>query len=77
VITARCGTGLAEIEAAMRERGQMLAFEPPRFGADATFGGMVAAEFRGRAARRRCAARFRAGRENHGWAGDVLSFGGQ
>jgi len=57
VITARCGTRLAEIEAAMRERGQMLAFEPPHFGGDATLGGMVAAGFRGRAARRqvRCA----------------------
>src|SRR5258708_28789105 len=39
VITARCGTGLAEIEAAMRERGQMLAFEPPHFGGGATPGG--------------------------------------
>ena len=33
VITARAGTPLAEIEAALRERGQMLAFEPPHFGA--------------------------------------------
>src|SRR3972149_11818043 len=32
VITARAGTPLAEIEAAMREKGQMLAFEPPHFG---------------------------------------------
>ncbi len=32
VITARGGTPLAEIEAALRERGQMLAFEPPHFG---------------------------------------------
>ncbi len=32
VITARAGTPLAEIEAAMREQGQMLAFEPPHFG---------------------------------------------
>ena len=31
VITARCGTPLAEIESALAERGQMLAFEPPRF----------------------------------------------
>jgi glycolate oxidase FAD binding subunit len=31
VITARCGTSLAEVEAAMREQGQMLAFEPPHF----------------------------------------------
>jgi glycolate oxidase FAD binding subunit len=32
VITARAGTPLAEIEAALREQGQMLAFEPPHFG---------------------------------------------
>jgi len=34
VITARCGTPLAELEAALAERGQMLAFEPPHFGPD-------------------------------------------
>ena len=32
VITARAGTPLAEIESAMKEKGQMLAFEPPHFG---------------------------------------------
>ena len=32
VITARAGTPLADIEAALRERGQMLVFEPPHFG---------------------------------------------
>ena len=32
VITARAGTPLAEVEAALREKGQMLAFEPPHFG---------------------------------------------
>jgi glycolate oxidase FAD binding subunit len=31
VMTARAGTPLADIEAALRERGQMLAFEPPHF----------------------------------------------
>jgi glycolate dehydrogenase FAD-binding subunit len=33
VITARAGTPLADIEAALSERGQMLVFEPPHFGA--------------------------------------------
>jgi glycolate oxidase FAD binding subunit len=47
VITARCGTPLAEIEAALAEQGQMLAFEPPHFGADATFGGCVSAGLSG------------------------------
>ena len=35
VITARAGTPLAEIEAALAARGQMLAFEPPHFDAAA------------------------------------------
>jgi len=47
VITARCGTPLAEIEAVMREKGQMLAFEPPHFGQGATLGGCVAAGLSG------------------------------
>jgi glycolate oxidase FAD binding subunit len=42
VITARCGTRLADIEAVLAERGQMLAFEPPHFGPNATLGGAVA-----------------------------------
>ena len=36
VVTARGGTPLAELEAALAEKGQMLAFEPPHFGAAAT-----------------------------------------
>jgi glycolate oxidase FAD binding subunit len=50
VITARAGTPLAELEAALDERGQCLAFEPPRFpGAvpGGTVGGMVAAGLAG------------------------------
>jgi glycolate oxidase FAD binding subunit len=47
VITARAGTPLAEIEAALREEGQMLAFEPPHFGQSATLGGCVAAGLSG------------------------------
>ena len=47
VITARAGTPLAEIEAALRDKGQMLAFEPPHFGASATLGGCVAAGLSG------------------------------
>jgi glycolate oxidase FAD binding subunit len=41
VLTAGAGTSLAEIEAAVAERGQMLAFEP--HGAGATIGGIVSA----------------------------------
>jgi glycolate oxidase FAD binding subunit len=43
VITARAGTPLADIEARLREHGQMFAFEPPSFGAGTTIGGVVAA----------------------------------
>src|SRR5579872_5934790 len=47
VITARCGTPLSQIEAALAERGQFLGFEPPGFGADPTLGGIVAAGLSG------------------------------
>lgn len=47
VVTARAGTPLAELEAALAEKGQCLPFEPPHFGAGATVGGMVAAGLSG------------------------------
>jgi glycolate oxidase FAD binding subunit len=47
VVTARCGTPLSEVEAAVAQAGQMLPFEPPAFGADATIGGTVAAGLSG------------------------------
>jgi glycolate oxidase FAD binding subunit len=53
VLTARAGTKLSEIEAAIAEKGQCLAFEPPQFGAffgsDAasTLGGVVASGWSG------------------------------
>lgn len=47
VVTVRAGTPLAELEAALAENGQMLAFEPPHFGASATVGGCVAAGLSG------------------------------
>jgi glycolate dehydrogenase FAD-binding subunit len=46
VLTARCGTPLVEIEQALAEERQCLAFEPPHFGA-ATFGGCIAAGLSG------------------------------
>ena len=42
VLTARSGTPLAEVEAALASKGQRLPFEPPHFGSDATLGGTVA-----------------------------------
>lgn len=42
VITARAGTPLVELDAALAEHGQRLAFEPPRLAGRATLGGTLA-----------------------------------
>ena len=47
VVTARGGTPLAALEEALAAQGQMLAFEPPHFGAGATLGGCIAAGLSG------------------------------
>jgi len=47
VITACAGTPLKEIEVALAEKNQVLAFEPPHFGENATFGGAIAAGLAG------------------------------
>src|SRR5690606_36956165 len=47
VLTARAGTLLRDVEKALEERGQMLAFEPPRFGETGTLGGCVASGMSG------------------------------
>ena len=47
VVTVRCGTRVEDLERLLRNERQMLAFEPPRFGADGTVGGMVAAGLSG------------------------------
>ena len=47
VITACAGTPLKEVEAALKEKNQVLAFEPPHFGENATFGGAIAAGLAG------------------------------
>jgi len=47
VVTARAGTRLTELERVLAEHGQMLAFEPPRFGGRATVGGAVASGLSG------------------------------
>ena len=78
VITARAGTPLAEIEGALAERGQMLAFEPPRFGPAGTLGGCVATGLSGP---RRMAAGplsdFVLGARLLDANGNVLRFGGE
>jgi glycolate oxidase FAD binding subunit len=78
VITARCGTPLSEIEAALAQRNQMLAFEPPHFGPDATVGGMVAAGLSGPRRQAVGAVRdFTLGAVLMDGKGEVLHFGGQ
>ncbi|MEY4760244.1 MAG: glycolate oxidase binding subunit [Pseudomonadota bacterium] len=47
VVSARTGTSLAELESLLASQGQMLAFEPPHFGAGATVGGCIAAGLAG------------------------------
>jgi glycolate oxidase FAD binding subunit len=82
VVTVRGGTPLAELEAALAEKNQMLAFEPPRFAhsgsSGATVGGAIAA---GLAGPRRAAAGavrdFVLGVRLLDGRGQDLSFGGQ
>ncbi|MGZ8318252.1 MAG: glycolate oxidase subunit GlcE [Telluria sp.] len=78
VITARCGTSLAEIEAVLAERNQMLAFEPPHFGEGATFGGAIASGLSGpRRASAGAVRDFVLGAKLMDGKGQELSFGGQ
>lgn len=78
VLTARAGTPLAEIEAALASKRQMLPFEPPHFGAGATLGGCIAAGLSG--PRRAYAGAVRdyvLGVRIIDGKGEVLRFGGQ
>ena len=47
VVTARAGTPLAELADALAAEGQMLPFDPPRFGGKGTLGGAIAAGLAG------------------------------
>jgi glycolate oxidase FAD binding subunit len=78
VVTVRCGTPLAELEAVLAEKGQCLAFEPPHFGEGATVGGMVAAGLSGPARATAGAVRdFVLGARFINGLGEHLTFGGQ
>ena len=83
VVTVRAGTPLAELEAALGEHGQCLAFEPPRFGGDGadhpgTVGGMVAAGLSGPARASAGAVRDHLlGATLLNGRGELLTFGGQ
>jgi len=78
VVTARAGTPLVELAAALAEEGQWLAFEPPHFGPAATVGGMLAAGLSGPRRQAVGAVRdFVLGVKVLTGLGEVLSFGGQ
>jgi glycolate oxidase FAD binding subunit len=78
VVTARAGTPLAEVEAALAEKGQMLGFEPPYFGATATLGGTIACGFSGPRRPYAGSARdFVLGTRIINGKGEILKFGGE
>jgi len=78
VITSRAGTPLAEIEKLLDEHGQILPFEPPSFGENATIGGTIACNFSGpRRAYAGAARDFLLGCKIINGKGDILTFGGE
>jgi glycolate oxidase FAD binding subunit len=78
VMTARAGTSLVELEAALAERGQWMAFEPPSFSGAATLGGAMASGLSGPGRARYGALRdFVLGAKVMDGEGRVLTFGGQ
>ena len=78
VITARSGTKLTDIQTALAEKNQQLAFEPPRHNADTTIGGVIACGLSGPARAFQGAARdFVLGTKIINGKGELLQFGGQ
>ncbi len=77
VITAKCGTPLADIEAELAKNQQSLAFEPPNFNGAATLGGVVAAGLSGPARLAAGSVRdFVLGAQLLNGRGQILNFGG-
>lgn len=78
VITARAGTPLQEIESTLSQNGQMLGFEPPYFGEQATLGGTIACNLSGpRRAYRGAARDYVLGCHIVNGKGEKLHFGGE
>jgi glycolate oxidase FAD binding subunit len=78
VLSVRAGTPLAEVEAALAQERQMLAFEPPHFSEGATIGGTVAAGMSGpRRAFAGAVRDFVLGTRIVNGKGEDLSFGGR
>ena len=78
VVTARCGTLLAELHEVLLKQGQFLPFEPPGFGPGATLGGCIAAGLSGpRRASAGSVRDFMLGAKIIDGRGQALAFGGQ
>lgn len=78
VITVRAGTLLSEVEKTISEQGQMLAFEPPRFGPKSTMGGVIASGLSGPSRMAAGSANdFVLGTKLLDSNGNVMTFGGQ
>jgi glycolate oxidase FAD binding subunit len=78
VITARAGTPLKTIEQTLADNNQILAFEPPYFGDDATLGGTIACNLSGpRRAYAGAARDFVLGTRVINGKGKIISFGGE
>ncbi len=78
VLTARAGTPLSEIESLLADNRQMLAFEPPHYGAHATLGGTVACNLSGPRRPYAGSARdFVLGTRILNGRGEILRFGGE
>ncbi len=78
VITARAGTPLGEIEAALAAERQILGFEPPHYGDGATLGGTIACNLSGPRRPHAGAARdFMLGCRLINGRGESLAFGGE
>jgi glycolate oxidase FAD binding subunit len=78
VMTARCGTPLRDIERTLADNQQMLGFEPPHFGDNATLGGCIASGLSGPSRPFRGAARdFVLGVRMINGKGEELRFGGE
>ncbi len=78
VITARAGTPLRELEQTLSDANQVLPFEPPHFGLNATLGGTIACGLSGPARPFSGSARdYVLGVKMINGRGEILNFGGQ
>jgi len=78
VMTARAGTPLHQVQAALAENNQMLPFEPPAFGESATLGGTLACGLSGPRRPFSGAARdYMLGCRILTGKGDIVHFGGE